>query len=160
MVETWLESGRLTRLSPHLKFICSGGMISTINSQPLLLLPESPASDESFTLAHILENLPMSFPFSIGKPFRENGFFGLSHVFFFARQMFTYLPRRMVDRFSSFKELCKWMIQRKDREILTFFTSVTTFSHYFFLFLCDRKTNEIRKIGGRLDDKVGCFREQ
>ena len=51
---------------------------------------------------------------------------------------------------------------RKDREIFTFFTSVTTFySHISFLiFLCDRKTNEIRKIGRRLDDKVGCFREQ
>jgi hypothetical protein len=27
-------------------------------------------------------------------------------------------------------------------------------------FLCDLQTNEIRKIGGRLDHKVGCFREQ
>lgn len=45
---------------PQVHMLCSGGMISTKNSQPLLLLPESPASDESFTLAHILENLPMS----------------------------------------------------------------------------------------------------
>lgn len=48
-----------------------------------------------------------------------------------------------------------------DREI-DFFTSVTTLTFLFWShdFLCDRKTNEIRKIGGRLDYKVGCFREQ
>lgn len=31
---------RETRLSPHLEFTCSGGMISTTISQPLQLLPE------------------------------------------------------------------------------------------------------------------------
>lgn len=55
------------------------------------------------------------------------------------------------------------MIEEHRQRDIDFFhicNYILTFLFWSHDFLCDRKTNEIRKIGGRLDHKVGCFREQ